>query len=182
VAVETHGEDETRELGAAMGAAAQAGDVVLLDGPFGAGKTTLVQGVARGLGVDEGVTSPSFVIASEYQGRRLPLYHIDLYRIEEMDSTTLEALAEYFGGDGLCVVEWPAALPGDLIHEATRIKLAVTGEESRALTFEMGAAHLRDVFERRAVAGWGLGVRDWGLAVPNPQPPTPNPQSPRRSR
>ena len=151
--VETQSEDETRALGAELGGAAQPGDVMLLLGTFGAGKTTLVQGIARGLGVGDVVTSPSFVIANEYQGR-LPLYHLDLYRIEQMDGTTLEALAEYFGSDGVCVVEWPAAAPADLVHGAARLDLAVTGEQTRAITFESGPERLRDVFAR-----WSAPVR-----------------------
>jgi tRNA threonylcarbamoyladenosine biosynthesis protein TsaE len=147
--VETHSEDETRELGAELGRAARPGDVLLLRGSFGAGKTTLVQGLARGLEVEDVVTSPSFVIANEYQGRA-PLYHLDLYRIEEMDATTLEALAEYFGGDGVCVVEWPDAVPTDLVQGSVQVELAVTGEESRALTLEDGPERLREVFAR-----WG---------------------------
>src|SRR4051812_12913084 len=113
--VETHNADETQALGARLGSAVEAGDVILLKGPFGAGKTTFVQGLARGLGVEDQVTSPSFVIACEYQGR-IPLYHVDLYRLDEMDATTLEALAEYFGGDGVCAVEWPDTVPADLIQ------------------------------------------------------------------
>ncbi|MPZ13362.1 MAG: tRNA (adenosine(37)-N6)-threonylcarbamoyltransferase complex ATPase subunit type 1 TsaE [Chloroflexi bacterium] len=147
VRVETHGEEETRQLGAHLSAAVRAGDVLLLLGHFGAGKTTLVQGIARGLGVDQPVTSPSFVIASEYQGR-IPLYHIDLYRVEQMDEVTLEAIAEYFGGDGLCVVEWPGSVPDELAHGAVRLELAIMGEEDRGLTLEGALPRLQAVFER----------------------------------
>jgi tRNA threonylcarbamoyladenosine biosynthesis protein TsaE len=148
VTVATRNEEETRALGAALGEAAEAGDVILLQGPFGAGKTTLVQGLARGLGVDDQVTSPSFVIACEYQGR-VPLYHIDLYRIEQMDETTLEALAEYFGTDGVCAVEWPDAVPTDLVRGAVRIGLEAPAEDERSLTLNDAPARLREVFERR---------------------------------
>src|SRR5437764_1467696 len=144
--VETGSADETRALGAALGEAAAAGDVILLQGPFGAGKTTLVQGLARGLGVGDRVTSPSFVIACEYQGR-LPLYHIDLWRVEQMDAATLEALAEYFGGDGVCAVEWPESVPTDLITDAVRVRIATAGENSRALSLEEGSSRYRDAFE-----------------------------------
>jgi tRNA threonylcarbamoyladenosine biosynthesis protein TsaE len=147
LSVETQSEEETRSLGAALGAAATAGDVLLLLGSFGAGKTTLVQGIGRGLGVAGGVNSPSFVIANEYQGR-LPLYHVDLYRVEQMDETTLEALAEYFGGDGLCVVEWPSSLPPDLVNGAVHIELAVTGERTRRITLLSSRAPYREAFER----------------------------------
>lgn len=145
----SRGEQETRDLGAAIGSAARPGDVVLLRGPFGAGKTTLVQGVARGLGVHGHVTSPSFVIANEYPGR-IPLYHVDLYRVEEMDPTTLEALAEYFDGPGLCVVEWPGPLPPDLTEGAARILLEVVGDERRRLVLEAAPPHIVDAFRRWA--------------------------------
>lgn len=150
ISIETHSEEETRALGARLGRVVEPGDVLLLLGSFGAGKTTLVQGLARGMGVDDVVTSPSFVIANEYQGR-IPLYHVDLYRVDEMDSTTLEALSEYFGSDGVCGVEWPGTVPLDLIVGATRISLAATGEHSRLLTFEDGPDRLRAVFVERGL-------------------------------
>jgi tRNA threonylcarbamoyladenosine biosynthesis protein TsaE len=151
ITIETRSEAETRALGAQLGAAAQPGDVFILQGGFGAGKTTLVQGMARGLGVEGHVTSPSFVIANEYEGR-LPIYHLDLYRIEVMDSTTLEAISEYFGAEGVCAVEWPASLPAELIPHATQIDLTVTGDESRRIQVATPEARLREVFARAAVA------------------------------
>ncbi len=152
ISVETTSEDETRALGARLGEVAAPGDVVLLEGEFGAGKTTFVQGIAQGLGVEGPVTSPSFVIASEYQGR-IPLYHIDLYRVDVMDTTTLEAIAEYIGSDGICVVEWPSTLPPDLIPNATRIRFAITGERRRRLEAESPEPRIRSVFAQAAVAG-----------------------------
>jgi len=151
VTIETHSEEETRSLGAEIGAVAKAGDIVLLLGTFGVGKTTLVQGLGRGLGVEGNVNSPSFTIANEYRGR-IPLYHVDLYRVEEMDSTTLEALAEYFGGDGICIVEWPGSLPPSLQRDADRIEMTVTGDTSRRLTLLAGQPALRAIFERHAHA------------------------------
>ncbi len=147
--IETRNENETRALGARLGAAAAPGDVFILHGGFGAGKTTLVQGIAEGLGVQGPVTSPSFVIANEYEGR-IPIYHLDLYRVEVMDSTTLEAIAEYFGCDGVCAVEWPDSLPSDLVPHATRIELTVTGDETRRLEVETAEPRLRDVFAQAA--------------------------------
>ena len=147
--VETHNEDETRAFGAELGRIAAPGDSLLLLGSFGVGKTTLVQGIGAGLGVEGTVNSPSFVIANEYSGR-LHLYHVDLYRVDELDQTTLEALAEYFGSDGLCVVEWPAALPADLVDDAVRIELSVTGESSRQISLLGGGPEYRAAFERYA--------------------------------
>jgi tRNA threonylcarbamoyladenosine biosynthesis protein TsaE len=149
ISLVTQSEEATRSFGAELGAIAEPGDVLLLLGTFGVGKTTLVQGIGRGLGVEDTVNSPSFVIANEYRGR-LPLYHVDLYRIEQMDQTTLEALGEYFGGDGLCVVEWPASLPADLVDDAVRIELAVTGETTRRIALIEGGHRFKQVFEQHA--------------------------------
>jgi tRNA threonylcarbamoyladenosine biosynthesis protein TsaE len=148
LSIETTSEQETRALGVDLGAAAEAGDVLLLLGTFGVGKTTLVQGIARGLGIEDQVTSPSFVIANEYYGR-LPLYHVDLYRVEQMDDITLEALAEYFGTDGLCVVEWPASVPADLVQDAVQVELAVTGESTRRIGIDRAPERLRQAFMQR---------------------------------
>jgi tRNA threonylcarbamoyladenosine biosynthesis protein TsaE len=97
--------ERTRRLGALLGRLLARGDVVLLHGELGAGKTAFTQGIGRGLGVAAVVNSPTFTILKEYAGR-LPLYHFDLYRIE--DSGELEALgfADYFAGDGVSVIEW----------------------------------------------------------------------------
>ena len=149
--IETQSASETQAVGQALGEAAAPGDILLLVGPFGAGKTTLVQGIARGLGVEGPVTSPSFVIANEHQGR-IPLYHVDLYRVEKMDAATLEALAEYFGSDGICAVEWPDSLPSDLVEGASRIELTVLDENRRRLLIETSAERLLEAFDQRPVA------------------------------
>lgn len=147
VAVLTNSEEETRALGEQLGAVIQPGDVILLHGTLGAGKTTLVQGIAGGLGVEGPVASPSFVIASEYLGR-IPLYHIDLYRVDSMDPTTLEALAEYFGGDGVCAVEWPASVPAELAGGAIRLQLEVNGEDTRRVVILAAPPRITEIFER----------------------------------
>ena len=97
--------EETRRLGAIVGALAQPGDVLLLTGNLGTGKTCLTQGIASGLGSDECAQSPSFVIMRELMGR-LPLYHVDLYRLENSDEIADLGLDDYFYGNGLSVVEW----------------------------------------------------------------------------
>ena len=101
----TNSPEETQQVGRIIGAAAQAGDVYLLTGPLGAGKTCLTQGIAWGMGVTGHPRSPTFVLMNRYQGR-LTLHHMDLYRI----GSPLEAwdlgLDEYLGGDGVCVIEW----------------------------------------------------------------------------
>ncbi len=101
----SHSPEQTKLLGSHLGKLAQKGDVFLLVGDLGTGKTCLVQGIACGLGIKEYPFSPSFVIIKEYPGR-LPLYHIDLYRLDHIKEIADLGLEEYFYGDGICVIEW----------------------------------------------------------------------------
>ena len=142
---------ETIALGRRLGMAAAAGDVLLLDGPFGAGKTHLVQGLAAGLGVEGVVTSPSFILANEYQGR-LPLYHLDLFRLEQLEPVTLQTLEEYFYGDGVCAVEWPAILPATLRAEASELTFELTGEATRRIVARLAAPRLAEALLHAAGA------------------------------
>ena len=91
---------------ASLGPHLQAGDVLLLDGDLGAGKTSFTKGLAKGLGITDYVKSTTFTIIREYRHGRLPLYHMDLYRLEDGGAEDL-GLEEYFEGDGVSVVEWP---------------------------------------------------------------------------
>lgn len=101
----THDPEETQELGERIGRLARPGDVFLLVGNLGSGKTCLTQGIAWGLGIQEYTMSPSFVIMRELYGR-LPLYHIDLYRLDRIEESMDLGLDEYFYGRGVSVVEW----------------------------------------------------------------------------
>ena len=104
-AVETHSPDETWDLAFHMGECAEPGQVYTLNGDLGAGKTVFAQGFAAGLGVREPVNSPTFTIVQEYMGR-LPLYHFDVYRIEEPEEMEEIGYREYFYGKGVCLIEW----------------------------------------------------------------------------
>ena len=119
--VETHSAEETQELGRLLGAALQVGDLFLLEGSLGAGKTTLAQGIAWGAGVTGYAHSPTFVIVHEYAGR-VPLYHVDLYRLEGGDIEAHDLGIEEMLADGACMVEWsekaPAAFPADAMRIA----------------------------------------------------------------
>ncbi len=96
--------DATRSLGSCVGQLAYTGLLVLLEGELGAGKTCFVQGIGTGLGVEERVKSPSFVLVNEYEGR-LPIYHLDLYRLEEDDLFDV-GLSEYLEAPGVIIIEW----------------------------------------------------------------------------
>jgi len=129
---ETSSAKETTSLGQRIGSQLSSGDILALSGPLGAGKTTLIQGIAQGLEVKDYVTSPTFILINEYQGR-LPFYHIDLYRLEDPAQIEELGLFEYFEKDGVVVIEWAERL-GDLLPEgAKQIKLEVTGEDKRKI-------------------------------------------------
>jgi len=127
----TAGPEETRALGERLGAMLQAGDVVLLSGELGAGKTVFVQGLARGLGFDGSVSSKSFVLMGEYAGR-LKLYHADLYRLDDPEQAQELALDEISAG-GVLVVEWPERAPHVLPEGHLLISLEVRDETTRSL-------------------------------------------------
>jgi len=101
----SHSPEQTQLLGTHLGKLAQKGDTFLLTGELGAGKTCLTQGIARGLAVKENILSPSFVIIREHLGR-LPLYHIDFYRLDHIGEIADLGLEEYLHSDGVCVIEW----------------------------------------------------------------------------
>ena len=115
----TNSAEETRKLGEKLAEELRAGDVILLEGPLGAGKSELARGVARGLDVRETVTSPSFTILNVYDSGRVPLYHFDWYRLESAEELFEMGMEEYLGGDGIALVEWPGrcpeALPADFL-------------------------------------------------------------------
>ena len=101
----THNPEQTQKFGVSIGELALPGDIFLLVGELGTGKTCLAQGIAWGLGVEEYAVSPSFVLVRELHGR-LPLYHIDLYRLDHIEEIAELGLDDYLYGNGVCVVEW----------------------------------------------------------------------------
>jgi len=120
--VDSDSPEQTNLLGCYLGELARSADVFLLVGELGAGKTCLVQGIAQGLAVKEHAFSPSFVLLREYHGR-LPLYHIDLYRLEHVSEVADLGLEDYLYGDGVCVVEWADKGPGIVPHEGMHVSL-----------------------------------------------------------
>jgi tRNA threonylcarbamoyladenosine biosynthesis protein TsaE len=143
--------EETRALGESWGGAAQPGLVIGLTGDLGAGKTQLVKGIALGLGITTRVTSPSFALVNEYRTGRLPLFHLDLYRLDTLEQILGAGLAEYLlDPPGLAVVEWierwtqhpgaePAGMPPGFRRPAGRFRQVVietTGERTRRISYE----------------------------------------------
>jgi len=120
---ETFSDKETFEFGAELGRNAKAGDIICLDGDLGTGKTVIAKGIAAGLGVTEPVSSPTFTVVKEYREGRLPLFHFDVYRIEEPSEMEEIGYEDYFFGDGVTVVEWSDMIEELIPENAIRIRL-----------------------------------------------------------
>ena len=124
---------ETIEFGRQFAASLQPGDVVALTGDLGAGKTCLVKGIALSLGVTQDVTSPTFTIIHEYRGGRLPLAHIDLYRLNSEREALNIGIEDYLNGPGITVIEWAERIESLLPPQTKRIRLAVVDDNSRSI-------------------------------------------------
>ncbi len=131
--LETTSAAETEALGARIAGRLRPGDVVLLSGDLGAGKTTLIRGACRALGVEGPVTSPTFTIGQRYEGGRVPVSHLDLYRLGSLDEEDPALLDDYLGPDTVAFVEWPRAGEGRLGRPALEVRLAHAGEERRRI-------------------------------------------------
>jgi tRNA threonylcarbamoyladenosine biosynthesis protein TsaE len=130
--IATHSEAETAAAGRDFAARVRPGDVVLLTGDLGAGKTAFVRGLAAGLGIDAGeVTSPTFTLIQEYGGGRVPLHHVDLYRLQSIEVDDL-GLDELTSGDGVTAIEWPDRLPRPF-KDAIRVRIEHGHDDERTI-------------------------------------------------
>ena len=136
--VETTGSAETESLGAELAAALRDGDVVLVAGELGAGKTTLVRGAARALGVSDPVTSPTFSIGHRYTGAGVTVSHLDLYRLGGLAEEDPALLADYLGPGRIAFVEWPQDDAGELAGARVRVTLSHRGGDRRRVEVDEG--------------------------------------------
>ena len=127
--------EETLALGESWAAEAQTGWVIGLEGDLGAGKTQLVKGIARGLGITEPVTSPTFTLVCEYEGK-LPLHHLDFYRLENDEQILGAGLEPYFTPEGITVIEWVNRWTGPLPTHYRPVTITQTGESERRIEHE----------------------------------------------
>jgi tRNA threonylcarbamoyladenosine biosynthesis protein TsaE len=151
----SHGAAQTQRLGVRLGELLEAGDVVLLEGHLGAGKTVLAQGIAQGLGIDDPVTSPTFTLIHEYEGR-LPLYHVDLYRLAGDADAAAIGLEEYLYGNGVTVIEWPDRAATLVPTDRLAVSLRPVAETKRALRLVPHGEHYRRLVARFKREVFGL--------------------------
>ena len=124
--------DQTRDFAKTYAATLRGGDVLLLDGEMGAGKTVFVQGLAAGLGISEAPTSPTYAYMKDYDGR---LFHYDCYRIETPEQAERLGLADYFDMGGVCVIEWWQNIAPLLPENCKRVRIKKIGENAREIEF-----------------------------------------------
>lgn len=154
----SHSPAQTERIGQRIGELLRPGDLLLLLGTFGAGKTHLVKGVARGLGAADLVTSPSFVLVNEYRAgvahRGMPIYHVDLYRIADEAELPTIGLDELWSGDGVCLIEWPERAAAQLPAGHLAVYLQHLSETKRRLRLVPHGARytqLVDTFKGSAI-------------------------------
>jgi tRNA threonylcarbamoyladenosine biosynthesis protein TsaE len=137
---ETTGPAETESLGAELAGTLRDGDVVLVRGELGSGKTTLVRGAARALGVSDPVTSPTFSIGHRYNAGALTISHLDLYRLQGLEREDPDLLADYLGPGRIAFVEWPQDAHADLAQARVRVSLSHRGGDRRRVELDVLAA------------------------------------------
>ena len=133
VMITSHSAVETIHHGRQLGEKLRSGDVLAMTGELGAGKTCFVKGVAAGLGVMQEITSPTFTLINEYRGGRLPLVHIDLYRLETVREAANIGIEDYLGGPGVTVIEWAERIASLLPPRTIHIQLEWCGENARTI-------------------------------------------------
>ncbi len=143
----SHSPEQTQNIGVCLGELSLPGDLFLLVGNLGTGKTCLTQGIAWGLGIEEYTMSPSFVIIRELYGR-LPLYHIDLYRLDRIEESVDLGLDDYLCGQGVCVVEWAEKALSILPSEHLLINISYLGDTGRGFKLKPSGQRYRQIVAR----------------------------------
>ena len=133
----THSPAETEAVGAALGRILPPGTVIAYRGDLGAGKTAFTRGLARGLGADDMVTSPTYTIVNEYLSGRIPLFHFDMYRLRSADDLWDIGWEDYLDRGGVCAVEWSENV-AEALDNFTLVNIEKIGDESRRITIEGG--------------------------------------------
>ena len=136
----THSAAETEALGERLAARLTGGEVIAYTGDLGAGKTAFTRGLARGLGITDRVTSPTFTIVNEYEGGRLPLFHFDMYRLSSSDELYDIGWEDYLERGGVCAVEWSENVPGAMAGALT-VSIEKLGDTDRKISIEGGEGY-----------------------------------------
>lgn len=137
--------EETQRVGGRLGELARAGDLFCLEGDLGSGKTCFVQGLGRGLDIRDAIHSPTFVLANEHRAGRLPLYHLDVYRVHSAEQAIGFGLDDYLAGDGVLVIEWAEKIRKALPDERLWVSFRHVGDSQRAISFDSRGARYEEL-------------------------------------
>lgn len=132
----THSAQETVDLGEKIGFLLKSGDVIAMTGTLAAGKTTITKGIAKALGITDVVTSPTFCLISEYEGTKMPLYHMDVYRLDGPEDFINLGVEDMLDGDGVCIVEWSEKVSSELPKRTIKIEITPLEDGSRQIKIE----------------------------------------------
>ena len=149
----TGSSEQTERFGEALSKYLEAGTVIALDGDLGAGKTCLTRGIAKGMGSEDPVASPTFTIVNEYSGGRLMLFHFDTYRLSGEDDFYASGFDEYFTKDGVCVIEWGGVIEGALPKDTMKMQISGNGDERRFDVSASGSVGTENVIKAATEAG-----------------------------
>ncbi|SCY74212.1 tRNA (adenosine(37)-N6)-threonylcarbamoyltransferase complex ATPase subunit type 1 TsaE [Alkaliphilus peptidifermentans] len=144
--IKLNNQQETEAIAEKLGSMVKKGDIICLTGDLGAGKTVFSKSFAKGLGVQEVVTSPTFTIVQEYQGR-IPMYHFDVYRVNQPHEMDDIGFDEYVFGDGVCIIEWASIIKEILPENCLWIEIQVTGAESRTICVEDQSQNYKNIIK-----------------------------------
>lgn len=132
----THSAQETVDLGEKIGSLLKSGDVIAMTGTLAAGKTTITKGIAKALGITDVVTSPTFCLISEYEGTKMPLYHMDVYRLDGPEDFINLGVEDMLDGDGVCIVEWSEKVSSELPKRTIKIEITPLKDGSRQIKID----------------------------------------------
>ncbi|MCI5830247.1 MAG: tRNA (adenosine(37)-N6)-threonylcarbamoyltransferase complex ATPase subunit type 1 TsaE [Treponema sp.] len=125
--------EQTIELGCKIGSMLKAGDVIAMTGTLAAGKTTITKGIAQSLGIKDNITSPTFCLISEYEGTKMPLYHMDVYRLEGAEDFINLGVEEMLYGRGVCIIEWSEKVQSELPKKTIYMKITPAEDGTRTI-------------------------------------------------
>jgi len=143
----SHSVEQTQRFGARLGSLVGAGDVIALQGELGSGKTNFVKGLARGLAIHGTVHSPTFILANEYRGGRLPLFHVDAYRVGDAAEALGFGLDDYFNDDGVTVIEWAERIRAALPTEHLWIGFRHISDTKRGILMQAHGSHYQKLLD-----------------------------------
>ena len=151
----SHSAQQTQRFGARLGELARAGDLYCLEGELGSGKTCFTQGLGRGLDIPTAIHSPTFILANEHRGGRLPLFHLDVYRIRDASEAIGIGLDDYISGDGVCVIEWAEKIRDALPAERLWISFRHLDESKRGILMEARGVRYANLLDQLRTKAFG---------------------------